>query len=116
MLDIFTETNAARVWTDRDAEFGGHEENRQVLVYSADAAGIDLADADGVGLKELLEDDAILHMFAGGNTNRRDCTRNHGVAKNVIRAGGLFNPEGVESPQGFHCCDSLVHLPHLVCV
>src|SRR5207253_5927288 len=48
MLHILTEANAARVRTDRDAEFGCHEENGQDLVYPADAAGIYLADADGV--------------------------------------------------------------------
>ena len=51
MLHIFRQANAARVWTDRDAELGGHEENRQNLVYSTDAASIDLTDADGIGLK-----------------------------------------------------------------
>ncbi len=51
MLHIFTQPDAARVWTDRDAKPGGHEENCQDLVYPADATGIDLADADGVGLK-----------------------------------------------------------------
>src|SRR2546421_11378535 len=51
MLHIFRQANAAGVWTDRDAELGGHEENRQDLVYPTDAASIDLADANGVGLK-----------------------------------------------------------------
>jgi len=51
MLHIFAQTYSTRVWADRDAELGSHEENRQDLVYPADATGIDLADADGVGLK-----------------------------------------------------------------
>src|SRR5437899_12718346 len=51
MLHIFTQANTARVWADRDAELGGHEKNRQDLVYPADATSIDLADTDGVGLK-----------------------------------------------------------------
>src|SRR5713101_541969 len=57
MLHIFTQANASCVRADRDAELGGHKENRQDFVYPADAAGIDLADTDSVGLKELLEDD-----------------------------------------------------------
>src|SRR2546421_13127728 len=116
MLHIFAKTNTARVRTDRDAKFGSHEENGQDLVYPADAAGIDLADADGVGLKQLLEDDSILHVLAGGDSDRRYCSRDRGMSKNIVRAGGLFDPEGVESRQALHCTDSLVHLPHLVCV
>jgi len=37
------------VRADGDAKFGGHEENRQDLVYAADAAGIDLAVIDRLG-------------------------------------------------------------------
>src|SRR3989442_359222 len=103
MLHIFTQANASRVRADRDAELGGQKENRQDFVYPADAAGIDLADGNGVGLKKLLEDNAILHMFTGGNTDRRDRTCNRGMSKNIIRAGGLFNPEGVKCRQGVHC-------------
>src|SRR5712691_2034941 len=116
MLHIFTKANAAGVRTDRDAEFGSHEENGQDFVYPADTAGVDLADADGVGLKELLEDDAILHVLTRGNSDRRYCSRDLCMSKNIVRAGGLFDPEGVEGRQPLHCADSLAHLPHLVCV
>src|SRR6266567_1522221 len=116
MLHIFTKTNATRVRTDRDAEFGSHEENSQDFVYPADAASVDLADADGVGLKELFEDDSILHVLAGGNADRRHCARDRSMSKNIVRAGGLFDPEGVEGRQALHSADSLVHLPHLVCI
>src|SRR5258706_8547277 len=102
MLHIFAQANASRVRADRDAELGGHKENRQDFVYPADAAGINLADGNGVGLKKLLEDDTILHMLTGGNTNPRDHTRNHGMSNNIRRAGELFNPEGVKYPQGLH--------------
>src|SRR5712691_2475786 len=102
------------MWTDRNAEFGGHKQNRQNLVHPADAAGINLADADGIGLKELLEDDAILHMLTGGNPDRRDGPRNGGMSQNIIRAGGLLNPEGVKGSQVLHSSNRLVHLPYLV--
>src|SRR5258708_31217257 len=55
-------------------------------------------------------------MLAGGNADRRYRTRNRGVSENIVRAGGLFNPERVESRQVLHCGDGLVHLPYLVCV
>src|SRR5450755_3525491 len=116
MLYIFTQANASRVWADWDAELGGHKEDRQDFVYPADTAGVDLADGNGVGLKKLLEDDAILHMLTGGNTYRRDYTRNGGMPENIIGAGGFFNPEGVKCSQVLHGRDRLVHLPHLVCI
>src|SRR5436309_15266481 len=55
-------------------------------------------------------------MLTGGNANRRDCTRDRGMSKNIVRAGGLFNPEGVESRQVLHCGDSIVYLPYLICI
>src|SRR6266516_4336398 len=116
MLHIFTQANASRVWADRNAEFGSHKENRQNLIYPADATGIDLTDPKGIGLKKLLEDDAILHMLTGGNTYRRDRTCNSGMSKNFIRACRFFNPERVKSRQVLYCSDRLIHLPHLVCV
>src|SRR5438105_12853000 len=116
MLHIFTKTNAARVRTDRDAEFGSHEENGQDFVYASDAAGIDLADADGVGLKELLEDDTILHMLAGGNTDWRNCSCNGSMTKNIVWTGRLLNPERIEGCQVLHRGDSFVYVPYLVCV
>src|SRR5258708_17234390 len=92
MLHIFTQANASRVRADRDAELGGHKENRQDFVYPADAAGIDLADANGVDLKKLLEYDAILHMLTGGTTNRRDHIRYRCISKNNILTGRFFTP------------------------
>src|SRR6266699_635835 len=38
------------------------------------------------------------------------------MSKNIVRAGRLFNPEGVESRQVLHCSNSLVHLPYLICI
>ncbi len=55
-------------------------------------------------------------MLAGGNADRRYRARNGGMSKNVVRAGGLFNPEGVEGRQVLHCSNRFVHLPHLICV
>src|SRR5579884_743796 len=101
---------------DRDTELGRHQQNRQDFVYSADAAGIDLADADGVCLKELLEDDTILHMLSGGNTNWRNGSCNGSMTKNIIWTGRLLDPERIESRQMLHCGDSFGYVPYLVCV
>ena len=70
VLDVFAEADAARVGADRHAELRGHEQDRQHLVDPAHAAGVDLADADGVRLQELLEDDPVLAGLAGGHPDR----------------------------------------------
>src|SRR6266581_1285745 len=111
MLHIFAQANPSRMWADRNTEFGSHKENCQNLVYPANAAGIDLANTDGVGLKKLLEDDAILYMLTGGNSNWRNCSCNRGMSKNIIRAGGFFNPERVKCRQESHCSDRIAYIP-----
>ena len=99
MLHIFTEANPSRVWTDWNTEFGSHKQNCQNLVYTTNSTGIDLADPDRVGLKELFKNDAILYMFTGSNPNWRYCSRNRGMSKNIVWAGGFFNPERVKCRQ-----------------
>src|SRR5262245_22281103 len=59
VLDQLAEPDAAGVRADRDAELRGHEDHRQVLVHAAEPAAVDLAEADRVGLEELLEEDAV---------------------------------------------------------
>src|SRR5690349_14370811 len=99
---------------DRNAEFSGHQENRQDFVDASNAAGIDLADADGVLLKELLEDDTILHVLTGGNTDWRYCSCNGSMTENIIWTGGLLNPERIKGCQVLHCGDSFGYVPYLV--
>src|SRR5437588_4140942 len=101
---------------DWDTELCRHQKNRQDFVYSANAAGIDLAGADSVGLKELLEDDTILHMLAGGNTDWRNCSCNGSMTKNIVWTGRLLNPERIEGCQVLHCGNRFGYLPYLVCV
>jgi hypothetical protein len=54
--DVFTETDTTGVRADWDAEFGGHQHDTENLVDTSDPARVDLADVDGVGLQQLLED------------------------------------------------------------
>jgi hypothetical protein len=49
------------------AELGRHQQHREHLVDAADAAGVDLAGADRVGLQQLLEDDPVGRDLAGGH-------------------------------------------------
>ena len=69
VLDILAETDAARVRADRDPELGRQQLDRQDFVDAAQAAAVELAEADGLGLQELLEHDPILAMLAGGHAD-----------------------------------------------
>src|SRR5579871_513652 len=99
VLYVFTQSNAPRVRADRNAESGRHQQNRQNFVDSTNATGIDLANRDGVGLKELFEHYTILNMLAGGNAYGCNGARNGRMSKYIIRAGGFFNPERVKGCQ-----------------
>src|SRR5579875_2717581 len=116
MLHILAQADASRVRADRNTRAGSHQEDSQDFIDSADATGVNLANSNGIGLKELLEDDTVLHVLAGGNMDRRDCAGNCSVPKNIVRAGGFFNPERVKGRQVLHSGNRFVYLPHLVCI
>src|SRR5215204_3030709 len=67
VLHILAEADAARVRADGHAELLGHEQHGQHLVDAAEAATVDLAEADGPGLQELLEHDAVVAVLARGH-------------------------------------------------
>ena len=70
VLDVLAEADAAGVGADGDAEFCGEEDDGEVFVDAGDAAAVDLADVDGLGLEELLEHDAVVAVLAGGDADR----------------------------------------------
>ena len=47
--------------------------------------------------KQLLEDHAVLHVLAGGDAHGRDLAPDAGVAQDVVGAGRLLDPPGVEA-------------------
>ena len=59
MLHVLAQPDAARMRAGGHAELGRHQQDGQDLVDSAEPAGVDLADIDGAGLEQLLEDDAV---------------------------------------------------------
>jgi len=65
VLDVFAQANATGVRADGHAELGGQQQDGKRFVHPAQAAGVDLAEADGIGLKQLLEQNAIGAVFAG---------------------------------------------------
>src|SRR5271163_2496085 len=92
MLYILAQADTTGVRADRDAELCSHQHDGEIFVDAGDSAAIDLADIDGSGLEELLEHDAVVTVFAGGDTCRCRLAANAGVTKDVVWAGGLFHP------------------------
>lgn len=69
MLRVLGQSHATRVRHNRDVEFGSHEQDGNDFVDAAETARVDLADVDGPGGEELLEHDAVLAHFAGGDAD-----------------------------------------------
>src|SRR5258707_15122476 len=96
MLYILAQADATGVRADRDAELCGHQHDGEIFVDAGDSAAIDLADIDGSGLEELLEHDTVVTVFAGGDTCGCRLAANTGVTEDVVRAGRLFHPPGLQ--------------------
>src|SRR6218665_421896 len=116
MLNKFAETYAASVWTYWDTIFVSHKDDRKHLVYPTDTASIDLAELNCAGHEKLLENDTILALFTGCNTDSvwRQCFRNLEVSKNIIRTCRLFYPQRLEINQSLHMFDCFINAPFLV--
>ena len=96
MLNVFAEAHAACVGAYGDAELCGEQHDGEILIDAGNATAIDLADVDGASLHELLEHDGIVTVLPCGNTGRSGLAADTGVAEDVVRAGGLFHPPGLE--------------------
>src|SRR5215216_4117398 len=70
MLDVLAQSHTACMWADGHAEFCRHQEHGDDLVDAAEAAGVYLAERDGISLQELFEKDAILAVLARGDADR----------------------------------------------
>jgi len=116
VLDEFAEADAAGVGADGDVELFGEEVDGEDLVDAAEAAGVDLAELKATGLHELFEEDAVLAVLAGSNTDAEgiDGAGDGGVAEDIVGAGGFFDPEWLEAGEGLHVVDGLVNVPPLV--
>src|SRR5690606_10321839 len=96
-LDIFAEADPARMWPDGLFVFGGHEQDGEDLIQAANAAGVDLDDVDGVAGDELLEENAVLAHFPGGDLYRGNGFADLAVALDVVGAGRLFDEERIKA-------------------
>src|SRR5207248_677069 len=84
------------------------------LIHAAEAARVDLAEADRLRLQELLEDDAVLAVLAGRDADRRDRLRDRRVAEHVVGAGGLLDPVRIEFGEALDVRDRLADVPDLI--
>ena len=75
------------------------QDHGEVLVDAAQPAAVDLAEADRLGLQQLLEDHAVGGVLAGRHADRRDRPGDRRVAQHVVRAGRLLDPPQVERRQ-----------------
>ena len=79
-----------------------------------DAGRVDLEHLQRIGLQELLEHDAVGHVLAGRDRDRRDGPRDRGVGEHVIRVRRLFDPGDVERRELRHPVDRVRDVPALV--
>src|SRR4029079_4855508 len=114
VLHQFAEPDAARVRADRDSELRRHQDDGEILVHAAQAAAVDLAEADGAGLQELFEEHAVGAVLAGGDADWRHRPRDRRMAEHVVRAGRLLDPPQVEAGQRAHALDRFADVPALV--
>ena len=106
--------DATRMRADPNPELRREQEDRDVLVHPADPGGVDLQDVEGASGEHLLEDDAIGDVLTGRNEHRGDPSADRGVAQDVIGAGRLLDPVGVELGELVDPVDGLGDLPSLV--
>lgn len=83
---------------ERDAKFGRHQHNSHDLVEPAETTSVDLDVIERLGLQELLEHDAVLAVFAGGDLDVvfLEGGADGGVAEDVVGGGGFFDEERFE--------------------
>jgi len=108
------QTHAAGVRADGLVELLCQQVFEHDLLRTGHSGGVNLHDAEGVGLQVLLVQNAALHLFAGGDLDGIDGARNRGVANHVIRAGRLLDPRQIEVVELVDPVDGGGNIPHLV--
>ena len=114
MLDQLAQPHSPGVRADRDVELRRQQQIGDVLVHPGHPGGVDLHHVDRPGLEQLLEDDPVVHGLAGGDLDRVDALADGGVGEDVVRAGRLLDPVGLEVLQLVDPVDRFLLLPALV--
>lgn len=115
MLRIFRETHTTAMGYNWDVEFLRHKEHGKDLVDAAHSTSVDLADVDGAGCEELLEDDAVLAHFSSCDADavRAESVADGFVAEDVVGGGGLFDEPWLELFEVLHVFDCFWDGPDL---
>src|SRR5689334_4587043 len=84
MLHILAQSHPAGMRADGNTEFRRQQQNCQDFVDASNTTCIDLADAERIGLKELLEEDAVLHHLARGDLYWSHCLGDGSMAEHIV--------------------------------
>ncbi|SPU56781.1 Uncharacterised protein [Brucella melitensis] len=114
VLHIFAQAHTARVRPDRKVILCCHQQHCQHLVQATHAAAIDLHDVDRTFRDKLLEHDAVLAHFAGGNLHRTNCGANLAMPGHIVGAGRFLDEERIGKGKPPHPLNGLIDFPHLV--
>src|SRR5262249_3884159 len=114
VLHVFAKTHAAGMRAHGQAEFGGHQDDCEILIYSAKAAAIDLHEIDAAGLHELLEEDSIGTVFAGCHTHRINGLGDCRVAQDIVWIRWFLDPPWAEFRKSLHGSDGFAYIPSLI--
>lgn len=115
MLSVLWESHTTRMGHDGNVELLSHEEHGEDFIHATHAAGVNLADVNGAGGEELLEDHAVLAHFSGGDADsvRAECVTNGFVAENVVWRSGLLDEPWLELFEVLHVFDGFWDGPDL---
>jgi hypothetical protein len=116
MNNVFAKTDTTSVRADDDAKLRSHEQHTKNLRYASQTTGVNLADVNGFGLKQLLEDHSVVGVLSGGDTDAVRFQRfaDSSVAKDVIRSGWLLDEPRLDLLKALHVVNSLLDVPDLV--
>src|ERR1700691_1856886 len=93
MNNIFAQSYATSMRTNRHSKLLRHQQYTQYLGDSCKSAGIDLAYIDSLCLQKLLEYHSVVCVLACGNPNTVRCEgpADGSVSKDIVRSCGLLN-------------------------
>src|SRR5271169_5444697 len=89
--------HVSNVGNNGQAKLLCHETDGKKLAHPGQPSAVRLNEMHSSVLKEVLEEDAVRDVFAGGNSYRCDRKRELGVRMHIVRVSGLLNPEWFEA-------------------
>ena len=115
MDHIFAQSNSAGVGANGNTELCCHKENTKNFAHAGKTTRVDLDDVKGLRLEKLLEQYAIVRVFASRDANAQgfQSFANGRVAENVIWRCRLFNEPRLDGCQVANPFNGLRHVPHL---